>query len=208
MDKESKKETAIAVSLSLIPYIGGSIASIYTSVKTNKEIERLEEFYSDVANGIKTLDEKLSNALRNSSHDDEYLAMLIEKLSRKVEIEARKSKINALKTLFVNSLLNGVNQTSYSEIDFFLEVLDSLSEIDIELLVLSHKENRLIAVNEINYVKYNEPYFILASVNKLRNFGLLQVFSGAIAVGAKDNALEERIKVSDLGKNFISFCLQ
>lgn len=208
MDKQTKKETTIAAPLNLIPYIGGSIASIYTSIKSSKETERLEFFYSDIAEAVKTLDQKLTDALKNSKHDEEYLTMLIENLSRKVEKEARKGKQNAFKGFFTNALLNGITPDSYSQLDFYLESLDSLSEIDIQLLLLLHNEiDKLIPIKDINSTGFNDPYFILASVNKLRNLGFIMIHTGDIHVGARDNALEERIKLSTLGKDFISFCL-
>lgn len=207
MDKQTKKEVAVAAGLSLIPYVGGSMAAVYTSIKNDKEFQRIEEFYSDVAKAIEGFDEKLETALKNSQHDEEYLTMLIENLTRKVEREARDIKRNSMKAFFTNALLNGVNAVSYSHIEFYLETLDSLSEVDIQLLLMLHQENKLTQVSSINTTGFNDPYYILASVNKLRSRGLIESVTGDFHIGSRDNALGDRIKVSSLGKDFISFCL-
>lgn len=207
MDKQAKKDTVIAASLSLIPYIGGSFAAVFTSIKTDKEIQRLNTFFKDIASNIESFDEKLKQVIKESNHDEEYLVMLTEKVAREVEKEARKIKQTAMKNFFTHSLLNGVTKTSYSEVEFFLDVLIDLSEVDINILVLLQQENRLLAVGEIKSPTYSDPYFILASVNKLRSYGLIQLFSGDVLIGVRDNALSEMIKLSNLGTKFIKFCL-
>lgn len=206
--KEETKVTVITAGLNLIPYVGGSLGTIYSSVKAHKERERLEKFYSDVASGVERLEEKLSEALKNSHHDEEYLSMLIEKTSRKVEREAREIKQQAFRIFFTNALLNGVNETTYHNDEFYLDALDSLSEIDIQLLGLLRRENRRVEVSEINSTGFNDPYFILATVNKLRNLGFVEAYTGDFHInGGRDNALGQNIKLSSLGEDFISFCL-
>ncbi len=207
MDKQAKKEMAIAASLSAIPYIGGSVASIYTSIKTNKEFERIDSFFEDISKTIQRFDERLTNALKENNHDDEYLGMLLENTIRKVEKEAREGKRNAFKCFFTNALISGVNPNTYDHANFYLESLDSLNNTDIQVLLLINKANDLVLISDINSNPPSDPYFILASINKIRSFGFIEVYTGELHVGAKDNALNERVKLSQLGKDFISFCL-
>lgn len=201
------KETIISAGLNLIPYVGGSLASIYNSSKKEKELERLDHFYKEVSDEIAGFNNELQNKLKNSIHDEEYLSMLIEKTSNKVAKEARENKIKSLKEFFVNALLNGVNKNTFSETEFYLETLGNLSETELGVLSLLKNEHRLISVNEIRVRDFDEPYFILASVNKLRGYGLIEMFSGEMHAGAIDNDLNNNIKISPLGNKFIGFCL-
>lgn len=207
MDKRTKFETAVLAGVSSLPYVGGAISSIYSSIKAEKETQRIDKFFEVISDELERLDDELTKVLKSATHDDEYLAMLIEKICRKVEREAREIKRQKFKTLFINSLLNGVNSLSYNFLDFFTESLDSLNEIDIEILILLYNENKIIPVSAINHKQFNEPYFILASVNKLRNFGFVESFTGEFHVGAKDNSLHQNVKISNLGKDFSQFCL-
>ncbi|MFC7364545.1 hypothetical protein ACFQQH_05315 [Bhargavaea changchunensis] len=206
--QEDNKVTVIAAGLSLIPYVGGSLATVYSSTKAKKEKERLEKFYSDVASTIKSFDEQLTDVVRNSYHDDEYLSMLIEKVSRKIEREAREIKQEKFKTFFINALIQGVNSSTYQNEEYYLDALDSLSELDIEMLVLLYKQEHAVPVSNIESPFIDDPYIILASINKFRTLGLLEVYTGNMNVGGGvDNALAESVKLSKLGRNFAEFCL-
>lgn len=207
MDKKEKFETAILSGISSLPYIGGGISSVYSSIKAEKETQRIDKFFEVIGVELERLDAELSKALQSATHDDEYLAMLIEKICEKVEREAREIKRQNFKTLFINSLINGINSLSYDFLDFYTESLDALNEIDIEILILLFNQDNLVPVSAINHKQFNDPYFILASINKLRNFGFIESFTGEFHVGARDNSLHENVRISRLGKDFSRFCL-
>lgn len=207
MDRKEKFETAIFAGISSLPYIGGGFSSIYSSIKAEKETQRIDKFFEVIGIELERLDAELTKALQSAAHDDEYLTMLIEKICRKVEREAREIKRQKFKTLFINSLINGVDSLSYDFLDFFTESLDALNEIDIEILILLFNQDNLVPVSTINHKQFNDPYFILASINKLRNFGFIESFTGEFHVGARDNSLHENVRISRLGKEFSRFCL-
>ncbi|MEW4223130.1 hypothetical protein [Rossellomorea marisflavi] len=206
--KDETKTTIITAGLNLLPYVGGSIATVYSSMKDKKEKERLELFFSETSESIKKFDEKFTSILEVTTHDDEYLTMLIEKISRIVEKEARKSKRDSLKSLLINSLLHGVDNHSYGQLEFFADALDSLSEQDVIIMIALYKEENLVVVNSINISDTNDPYYVLASINKIRAFGFLESFTGDFHIGAVDNELNQSVKVSQLGKLFVDFCLK
>lgn len=206
MDRSGKTEMAILAGLSSLPYIGGGISSIYSSIKADKESQRVDKFFEVISIELERLDAELTKALKSASHDDEYLTMLIEKICRKVEREAREIKRQKFKSLFINSLINGVDSHSYDFLDFFTESLDALNEIDVEILILLFNQEALVPVSAISHKQHNEPYFILASINKLRSFGFIESFTGELHIGARDNSLHENVKISNLGKDFTRFC--
>lgn len=207
MDRKEKFETTILAGISSLPYIGGGISSIYSSIKADKESQRVDKFFEVISMELERLNAELTKALKSATHDDEYLTMLIEKICRKVEREAREIKRQKFKALFINSLINGVDSLSYNFLDFYTESLDILNEIDIELLTFLFNKDDLVPVSAIKHKQFNEPYFILASINKLRNFGFVESFTGDFYVGARDNSLHENVKISNLGKDFSKFCL-
>lgn len=211
VDSKGKFEAAILAGVSSLPYVGGGISSLYSSIKADKETQRVDKFFEVISVELERLDAELIETIKSVTHDEEYLTMLIENVCRKVEKEARNNKQDTFECFFINSLLNGVTSTTYDLFDFFLNALDSLLEIDIQVIVLLHKEDKLIPISKINSgeaEKAHDPYYILASVNKLRSFGFVESYTGDFHVGAKDNDLNQEIKISHLGKDFTDFCLR
>lgn len=211
MNKNEKIETAILAGISSLPYIGGGISSIYSSIKNHKESQRIDKFFEVISDELERLDEELKVVLKTTQHDDEYLTMLIENICRKVEKEASQNKQEVFRIFFINSLLNGINAKTFDHFNFFLNALDSLSDLDMQLLILIHKENRLIPLNDIIYEvdgKALDPYYILGSLNHLKSYGFVESFSGDVHLGARDNDLTQRVKISNPGKDFVDFCLR
>ncbi|PPA71902.1 hypothetical protein [Jeotgalibacillus proteolyticus] len=207
MNKKDMFNEVVASGIGKLPYVGWVFSGIYSSVKAEKEAERIDKFFEVIAIELERLDSELTTALKTAKHDDEYLTMLIEKVCRKVEREAREMKRRNFQKLFLNSILNGVNAHSFNQFDFFTETLDDLNEINVEMLVLLYDQDDLTPISRIRNRRSNDPYFILASINKLRNFGFLETYSGDVHLGARDNALHDNVKLSKLGKEFSKFCL-
>lgn len=202
------RETLVEAGLNLIPYVGGSIATLYASNKQQKEFERIESFYDEVASKIKLMDHALKTILNKQIHDDESLVNLIESINDIVEKENQDIKKQYLQNLFINSLLNRVDGNTLDQRKYFLDALSNLTVYELEVISLLYKEDRLININEIRMHGHDNRYAVLGFVNRLRNFGFVEQYIGdEFHVGAIDNSLNANIKISSFGKEFVNFCL-
>jgi len=199
---KQETENTIKAGLQLIPYIGGTLATLYFDKKQQREINRLLNFYKDLSEELKNLKEELSL----DNQDEVKLMTLIEKVNNKIEKEVLQEKINCFKHYFKNILIQPVKD-DYDEKVFFLDSLASMSLLEIEILTFLDSQSDFVQIGTIQKPKI-EQYAIVGAVGRLRNLGFLQSAGGGMSFGDKsDNHLKELVKVSLFGKEFIGFCL-
>jgi|SRR5690625_629559 len=202
---KDKVEIAIEAGLQAIPLIGGSLSTLYFSTKNEKRFKRVESFYQEFSKIVEKADGSINHI--NSDYES-HLMSLIERLNDKIERESRQLKrVYFKKYLF--SLLQNQNVSSYDKHLFFLETLDNINELDCEILMfLNENQNNKIQVGSIE--RPNVPqYAIVGSIGQLKNFGFLATFTGSIIMSGEeiDNSLSDTVRITDYGKEFISFCL-
>ncbi len=203
LTKNQKLENIIKAGLELIPSIGSSLSTLYFGRKQQKEFNRLTNFYNDLSLELNNLGEKLSI----ENQDQEILAILIEKINSKVEREVVKEKIEYFKNYFKNILIHPVKKNDYDEKVSFLEILSSMTLLEIKVLKFLNLQNGLVLVGSIK-IDTIEQYAIVGSINHLRNLGFLQSSTGSMSIGGEsDNYLKELVKMSSFGMKFINFCL-
>jgi len=199
---KQEAENTIKAGLQLIPYIGGTLATLYFDRKQQREFNRLLRFYKELSEELKSL--KMALSLDNQ--DKFKLMTLIEKVNNKVEKEVLREKINYFKCYFKNILIQPVKD-DYDEKIFFLDSLSSMSLLEIEILKFLISQSDFIQIGTIQKHRI-EQYAVMGAIGRLRNLGFLQSAGGGISIGDKsDNYLKEMVKISDFGKNFIEFCL-
>lgn len=197
-----KAENTIKAGLQLIPYVGGTLATLYFDRKQQKEFNRLIKFYEELSEEMKNINEKFSL----DNQDETKLIILIEKINNKIEKEVFQEKINYFKNYFKNILIQPVKD-DFDEKVFFLESLSSMTLLEIGILKLLNSQSDFITIGAIQKNEI-EQYAIVGVIGRLRNLGFLQSAGGGISFGDKsDNYLKELIKVSSFGKKFIKFCL-
>ncbi|MDB8553245.1 hypothetical protein [Turicibacter sanguinis] len=210
LDSKTKAEIIAESCMQLLPGVGGVLASLYFGTKQAKEFARLERFYHELAAELETLKEYILKVEEQCS--DEYIS-LIEKLNDKVEKEHQEVKIIAYKNFMKQLLFTKTTSQNYDERKVYLELLDTLTLLDIETLIFLYKNRnedqrskRLIKVGELNRAN-TLKYAIVGSIYKLKINGLIEAYTYDLTEGA-DNSLNECVCVSDYGVNFIKFCLE
>lgn len=202
LTKQQKIDNIVEAGLQLIPYIGGTLVTLYFGKKQQREFNRIIKFYKELSNELSKLKEKIS--LENQ--DEGVLVSLIEKINNKVEKEVLEEKLKYFKRYFKNILIYPVKD-DYDEKTFFLESLSSMTLLEIEVLKFLNSKNDFIAVGTIQK-KGVEQYAIVGAIGRLRNLGFLQSAGGGMSFGDRsDNYLKELVKVSLFGTKFIDFCL-
>lgn len=202
LTREQLIKNVLEAGMQLIPVVGGSLATFYFGEKQQREFNRLQAFYKELAEDVKNLQEKPS--LENQ--DEEKLAALIEKINNKVEKEVLREKVIYFKGFFKNILVYPV-KADYDEKTFFLEAIDSMSLLEIDLLKVLSQQDAPPLVKDITKEGV-EQYAVVGAVSRLRNFGFLELSSTTMTIGGeRDDRLTEKLKVSPFGKKFIAFCL-
>ena len=202
LTEKQEAENTIKAGLQLIPYIGGTLATLYFDKKQQREFNRLLNFYKELSEELKGLKKELSL----DNQDEVKLMTLIEKVNNKIEKEVLQEKINYFKNYFKNILIQPVKD-DYDEKVFFLDSLASMSLLEVEVLKFLNSQSDFMQIGTIQKPEI-EQYAIVGAVGRLRNLGFLQSAGGGMSFGDKsDNYLKELVKVSPFGKEFIKFCL-
>ncbi|WP_040551940.1 hypothetical protein [Rheinheimera nanhaiensis] len=196
------KDLVIEAGMQLIPYVGGSLATIYFGSKQERRFARLESFYSELADEIRNAPKQLSL----SSQDPAALEAIIELIHEKVEAEPLEEKRKYLRNYYKSTLESPIG-TNFDERKHFLEAIAQMSLLECELLGYV-KDNPDLLLGEIQRPGI-EQYAIVGAVGtlKLRGFviGKQDVFNSG---GTTDNALFEKISISAFGSSFYEFCLR
>lgn len=198
---KDKRDLVIEAGLQLIPSVGGALSTLYFGTKQEKRFKRLESFYEELASDINRFNLSLPGLQKEN---EEELIAIIEQLNEKIETENRVEKREFFKRYFIN-LLSIDNETNYDQKRYFLDILDSLNIIDIQLLKLI-QDNKNVLVSDIKGTE--DVYEIVGSIGRLKNYGFLYARTGRIAIGSdEDNTLNEVVSISSFGEKFINFCI-
>ena len=198
------RDQIIQAGLKAIPYAGSPLASLYFGIKNEKRFKRLESFYRELNEELASTKKDIE-ALKNAKPDEETAA-IVEELNTKIENEPLAAKREYYKIFFKSNVINSL-LLSYEERRFFLESLDSLSVLDLNLLSFLTRQEKPIHIKSIQRGK-DSPFQILGSINRLRNYGYASTQTVSIVIGSgEDNALNESVLITDYGRKFFSFAL-
>ena len=106
-----------------------------------------------------------------------------------------------------NLLFNPITEQNYDQRKTFLDVLESLTFLELEILVFLYDNQGMgpIAVKSFGKSGVSQ-YALVGGVSKLKMNGLVSAVTNNIVFGG-DNSLEEMVSVTDYGLEFINFCI-
>ena len=193
--------------LQLIPVVGGTLSSAYFGTKQAKEFKRLENFYkilSEELNSIKTMILPIENQYEDG------LVSLIEQINYRVEKEHQEVKINKYKKYMKSILTTPITLGNYDSIKVFLDILSSMSLLEIEIISFMYKnrDKGYIPVKNISKSGVHQ-YAIVGAISKIKSYGFLstQHVDFSISEGV-DNSLQEQIFINDYGVEFVEFTIE
>ena len=203
LTSSDKRDLVIQAGMQLVPYVGGSLSSLYFGAKQEKRFKRLESFYQEVAAEIEKMKDSISSV---DKQDPIALEAIIESLHEKVESEPTLEKREFFKNYFKNTLKFPV-AGNFDERKYFLDALSEMTLLECELLVFIDSQPSSIEVGNIQKPS-TDKYAVIGAVGRLKSRGFLVSTQGSFAVGGGvDNSLQEIVSVSYFGKSFIAFCL-
>ncbi len=197
---ENKVELVINAGLQLIPYVGSSLATLYFGAKQEKRLERIEKTLSEVAADLK--DKEIPSI---DEHNPDELLSLIDELTDRIENEHLESKRNLYKRYFEKILITPT-KGNYEERKLFLELLNQVTPLQVELLAFLFENPNVIDI-EIQKPGI-DPVLIRSSLLQLENNGLIVSRLHSISLGGNSSSTPKYINVSELGKRFKQFCLE
>lgn len=199
MDKELTKKAL----LQAVPYVGGSLATLYFGAKEKKQFERLKEFYEELNVEVESIKSSISPI---EEHSQEELAALIEEIHEKVENERVESKKKYYQNLYKKSLIHPV-KGNFNERKYFLDLISQLTELHFSILALLIKQNKKVPINAIN-ANGVDPSLKKGFVQQLENYGLLDSELESIQFTTQAGSINKKVEITELGKSFHYFCLE
>lgn len=196
---KDKFELVVNAGLQAIPYVGGSLATLYFGYKQEQRFQRVEQTLKEIAEELKGI--KLPNI---EEHNEDELMSLIDELTDKIENERIEMKRKLYKEYFKNILKTPTNG-NYEERKLFLEILSKITPLQIELFQFILKNSKVIDINiskpgtDISLVK--------SSILQLENYGLIIATLNSIMLGGNQSGIPMELEVSEFGRKFNDFCL-
>ena len=166
MEKEKisakdKLELVVNAGLQAIPYVGGSLATLYFGYKQEQRFQRVEKTLKEVADELQGI-----QIPSIEQHNKDELITLIDELTDKIEKEQLESKRILYKEYFKNILKTPTNG-NYEERKLFLEVLEKITPLQIEIF-------QFLLVNDLAIQKPGtDQSLIQSSILQLENYGLV-----------------------------------
>ncbi|EMF0102712.1 hypothetical protein ED263_RS02695 [Enterococcus hirae] len=191
------RDAVIEAGIGLIPYVGGSIQTLYFGTKNEKRFKRIEYFYKQLANRMKSLEE-----FDLDGENSEQLVGIIETIHDEIE----KSKSHDKIVYFVNAyknLLLGTKQHNQDIDELYVDILSKVTRIEIEILALYMRNGGKRGIPNIPSV---DQMLVLGSLNRLSDFGLLNRHLEGLTVGG-DGRQSYTFSLSNLGLSFGQYIL-
>ena len=177
MDKINSLELAIKSGLRSIAAsfpVAASIAQAWNEYENQIQLKRIEESFNLLKNHIANMEERLRRAEKYILDSGE-VPSLIEKTFQKLRAELSYQKRKSFVYLLAESIAVGYDmpyETKYN----FIEILDTLTEQDLNILLQFKKIKKLRGVDLIDVVRIDQEKHasnIIMSLSKLESRGLI-----------------------------------
>ena len=202
MDRDTKIEALVQ----LIPYVGGSLSTLYFGEKQRKKFERLEEFYKELAEDLENVKSSIASI---DQHSEEELGALIEEINEKVENERIKFKKKYYRSIYKKSLIHPV-KGDFNERKYFVDLISQFTELHFQIISIlnSQIEDQPIPEREISVTGVN-PSLIKGFIQQLDNSGIVNTevknMSGFSNIGHL--TFNRTVQLTELGKKFHYYCI-
>ncbi len=196
-----KRDLIIQAGMQAIPYVGGSLSTLYFGTKQEKRFKRLETFYDELKSDIEKIRDDIPPL---EEQDSEAFEAILEEINEKVERETKKEKIELIKGYFLSTLQNPITD-DFDERKYFLDILSEMTMLECEVLRDIFIRASPIKIRTINKPQIDQ-YAIYGAINKLRSYGFLETRRGSFQFnGQQDEYLDDLVFMSKFGKKFITY---
>jgi hypothetical protein len=204
-----KEEIALEVAIQTLPYIGGSLATLYFSAKQERRFNRLITWYQELAVELVALKEKIPPI---GAHNQEALEAIIETLNEKVEREHLVEKRKMLKNYLKNTLFHPIiTIEDYDERKSFLETLDGMTLFESQILGQVYLQPDGVSFQDLRPAAVDQ-YALRGAVGRLESYGFTRVVPPGdpgdnVLLEKEDDYLRKSVRLTNFGRKFCDFCL-
>lgn len=199
MGAKDTLELVVNAGLQAIPYVGGSLATLYFGYKQEQRFQRIEQVLKEVAEELKG-----KPLPQIEMHNKDELMALIDELTDTIENENLEYKTKLYKEYFKGILKTPTNG-NYEERKMFLDVLKLVTPLQIELFQFVMKNPGVV---DMNISKPGTDSSVLrSSILQLENYGLVIGDVYSIAIGGNNGGIPMALTISEFGRRFHEFCL-
>lgn len=163
-------------------------------------------FYEELSDDLESVKEMLPN-IYDIPNREEFLSLL-ESINDEVEKVSSQSKSGNYRKAYKNILLNS-NKQSFENESFFIQILPSLTELEIKFLYSLYQNKNNIG-NPQEFVKGFSFSMELAqgSLNRLNNYGLVSKQINGLSLGGSNSGEDAIFQINDFGSEFIMFIFE
>ena len=128
MDKTVKKEIALRGAVAAIPYLGGTINSIWADISAERKMARFEQFLMELESKVEAHKDSVNESFVKK---DDFLD-LFENTARHLMIERSSVKRKMYKDILLSSILD--NNADYDKTEKFILLLERMTHNEILIL--------------------------------------------------------------------------
>jgi hypothetical protein len=198
------RDTKIEALIQLIPYVGGSLSTLYFGEKQRKRFERLEVFYKELGEEL----EKVKSSIASIDlHSEDELASLIEEINERVENERIDSKRKYYKNLFKKSLIHPV-KNNFNERKYFLDLISQFTELHFQIISKIALNQKKIPIDEISIPGVDHS-LIKGFIQQLNIYGILEFETTRVSVMKGSSGIRNYgiVGLTELGRRFHYYCM-
>jgi len=205
LSTKEKFEIAAQAGLNAIPYIGGSLSTLYFGAKEERKFKRIENLYALIRDDF---EEFKGRILPLESFDKFKLSALIDEINENAENDAIGNKIEYFRNCFFNILTNQ-DEEAFDKRKYFIQALSQVTQLEIEILSNLYKAGDGHAYSPKSE---KEDHFDINQYNglleRLKSIGFLNSsLNGTLHPGINLSQISA-YQISDFGKEFVAFCLE
>lgn len=194
------RDVVVQALIETVPYVGGSLSTLYFGHKQEKRFRRLETFYHELQREVNGIRDRIASI---SNHDPQELSAILEELHERVESENLETKRRLYKNYFKNTLVQPV-RGNFDERKYLLDVLAYVTPLQLEIIAyLSGQTGYVRALHKPGV----EASLMTGSVTQLEGLGLIE--SKVLSMSVMDAGIlyDRQIRLSPLGRRFHQFCM-
>ncbi|MHA7962891.1 hypothetical protein ACX93W_02015 [Paenibacillus sp. CAU 1782] len=203
LNGREKRDLLIQAGIQAIPYVGGSLSTLYYGHKQEVRFKRIESFYEEIKEELERLHASIPAV---ETHDPNELMSLIEQLHDNIESEHLEEKRRYYKNYYIRILKSPVIRNNYDQRKMFLDILRSLTLTQIEIFQFLIEQPAPVIDRGISRPGYSET-LISGSIEQLKILGLVDSQLHGIVIGSQ-SGINASISASQLGKEFHRFCMR
>lgn len=209
-----KKNVLIATKgiVALIPYIGGTITSVWSdieAIQAERKLERLEEFFLNLKKDM----ENIKNHINENYINQPDFLDVFETTSKFIINERNEEKRLLFKNILINSIID--QNCNYDKTEKYLRLLEQMNNFEILLLKIANETNTYNESQIENETKI-KSYLTEISKDDLEE-AVSFLESNRLITSRKfisydfdthNNLYISKDKLSNKGKDFISYILK